>query len=127
MARPTSTEAKLDLIIDSIQEIREMRKDVISLVEWKNSVNDKLDTLELKPHDCVKSEEIGSLKSTIESINKFKWWFLGILFMIASSVLTFGININNMNIENKVGISTNKENIIKLDTRVDRISEHGDE
>jgi uncharacterized coiled-coil DUF342 family protein len=124
MGNPTSTNAKLDLIIDSIQEIRDMRKDVISLVEWKNGVNEKLNNLQEKNHDCIKTDKIVALETTIASMNKFKWWFLGVLFMLLSTMVTFSINVSKEYVQNKTNIVSNKENIEKLDKRVENIRTH---
>ena len=122
MYKPNTTNEKLDLIIDSIQDIRDMRKDVITIVEWKNTVNEKLDKLEVqdnKQHDCLKSGDIASLQTSVEFLNKWKWYILGILGMIAASMFTFSINISKEYGINKSYIYLNKENIEKLDRRVD--------
>lgn len=117
-----SSDEKLDIIIDSLKEIKETREGVITLLEWKNNITEKIDKIERKKHHCIKEKELGELHSSTVSVNKWKWWILGIFFAVSSSLISFSINLNSEYTENKSNITSNKENITKIERSIENIT-----
>lgn len=118
MTNYNKIDEKLNNIIKSIDEIKETRDGLIQLLEWKNFITEKITIIENKKHICDKEPEIYNLNRTIYSINKWKWYILGIFFAACSSLISFSIVITSNSSENRSYILNSKEDIIEINKKL---------
>lgn len=117
-----SIDDKINTIINSLQEIKETREGVIKLLEWKTNITDKIERIENEKHKCEKEKDFYELSTSVTSINRWKWWVLGVLVIACSSLIGFAIDSSSNYTENKTYINNNKDRINKIDNKIETMN-----